>query len=251
MGGNLGNLTVSGVIQGRGSEDIVVGDDLGQLVVMGGGNNLFSLNDAGIDVGKSIQGIDFHNGISDSLIMAGILINGGTPGTGSNGWNIGPDGPVAVFDSEILAGLEIENFTIGGDVKSDMPTNASGRPTRIVAGETPQNTYAAGGIIDGFQIVGNLIDAVVAASVEPYNGFYPQPAAGPNSTAPPFADPGVPNSIVMAGGSINPSFASTSGPPTKLTVTGAVTSNTHVYAADFAGIFASNTAGVKVGSPSM
>ena len=250
IGGNLSSLTVTGVIQGKGSDDIVVGDDLGQLTVLGGGNNLFSLTDVGIDVSKSILGLDIRNGITGSLITAGILINGGTPGTGSNGWNIGPDGPVAVFDSEILAGLEIENVTIGGDVKSDLPTNPTGRPTRIVAGEYPQNSFVSGGTIDKFQIIGNLIDSVVAASVEPYNGTYPEPAAGPNSTAPPFADPNVPMSIVLAGGSINPSFASSSGSPTKLTVTGAVVSNTHVYTADYAGIFAANTAGVKVGTPS-
>jgi hypothetical protein len=49
---------------------------------------------------------------------------------------------------------------------------------------------------------------------------------------------------------INPSFASSSGgSPTKLTVTGAVISNTHVYTADYAGIFAATTTGVKVGTP--
>ena len=250
VGGDLGTLSVSGVMEGKGSEDVVVGDDLGQLTVLGGGNNVFSLTDVAISAGKNIQGLDVRNGITSSLITAGILINGGTPGTGSNGWNIGPDGPVAVFDSQILAGIEIENLMIGGNVESDMPSNPAGTATRIVAGEYPQNTYVAGGIIDKFQIIGNLIDAVVAASVKPYNGTYPEPAAGPNSTAPPFADPSVPMSIVLLGGSINPSFATSSGTPSMLTVTGAVMTSKHVYNADYAGIFAANTGGVKVGTPS-
>ena len=147
---------------------------------------MFSLNDVDIDVSASIQGLDIRNGITDSLITAGILINGGTPGTGSNGWNIGSNGSVAVFDSQILAGTEIESLVIGGNVVSDMPSNPAGLPTRIVAGEHPENTYTAGGTIDKFQIVGNLIDSVIAASVEPYDGTYPEPAAGPNSTAPPL-----------------------------------------------------------------
>jgi hypothetical protein len=177
------------------------------------------------------------------------VINGGTPGTGSNGWNIGPLGHVAIFDSQILAGTEIQNLTIGGDVQSDASSNAAGQATRIVAGESPQKTYTKSGIIDTFQIIGNLVDAVIAASVEPYNGTYPQPGAGPNSTAPPFEDPTVPMTIVFPGGVINPSFVPTNGPVTKLTVTGAVISNTHVYTADYAGIFAATTTGVKVGSP--
>ena len=249
VGGVLGDLAVGGAIQGKGSEDVVVGDDVGQLTVLGGGNGVFSLDDVDIAVRESVQGLDIRNGITDSLITAGILINGGTPGTGSNGWNIGSNGSVAVFDSQILAGSEIDSLTIGGNVESDMPSNPTGLPTRIVAGEYPENTYTAGGIIDNFQIVGNLIDSVIAASVEPYNGTYPAPAAGPNSTAPPFADPSVPMTIVLAGGTINASYATASGTPSTLTVTGAVMTSTHVYTADYAGIFAANTAGVKVGTP--
>ena len=132
---------------------------------------------------------------------------------------------------------------------SDAPSNPAGLPTRIVAGEYPENTYIAGGLIDKFQIVGNLIDSVIAASALPYNGTYPEPAAGPNSTAPPFADPSVPMSIVLAGGTINPSFAATSTTPSTPTVTGVVMTSTHVYTADYAGIFASNTAAVIVGTP--
>jgi hypothetical protein len=250
VGGNLGALSVTGVMAGKGSDDVVVGDDLGQLVVLGGGNNVFSLTDVDIDASGSIQGLDIRNGITNSLITAGIVINGGTPGAGSNGWNIGSNGSAAVFDSQILAGTEIENLVIGGNVVSDKPSNPAGLPTRIVAGESPENAYTAGGTIDKFQIVGNLINSVIAASVEPSNGTYPEPAAGPNSTAPPFANPSVPMTLVLAGGAINPSFATSSGTPSTLTVTGAVTSSTHVYTADNAGIFASNTTGVKVGTPS-
>jgi hypothetical protein len=135
-------------------------------------------------------------------------------------------------------------------VKADTPTNPAGKPTRIVAGEYPQNVYMPSGSIDSFQIVGNLIDSVLAASVEPYNGTYPEPAAGPNSIGPPFADPTVPPSIVLAGGVINSSLASASGgSPTKLTITGAVITSTHVDTADYAGIFAATTTGVKVGTP--
>lgn len=56
-------------------------------------------------------------------------------------------------------------------------------------------------------------------------------------------------SIVLAGGTINPSFAATSTTPSTPTVTGVVMTSTHVYTADYAGIFASNTAAVIVGTP--
>jgi len=219
--------------------------------------------------------LDVRNGIFHSLIAAGILIDGGTPGSGSNGWNVGPDGTVAVLDSQILAGSKIRNITIGGDVKSDLPANSAGSPTRIVAGEYPEGTYLAGGIIDTFQITGQLIDSVLAASVTPYNGFYPQPAGTiqigfvptppappttrPNFTAPPFKDPSVPvNKLVLAGGSINPSFVPQPLPPSptpgtvvpipsKSTVLGGVVTSTHLNNADFAGIFAADTRGVIVG----
>ncbi|MGO9917236.1 MAG: hypothetical protein ACLQIB_21370 [Isosphaeraceae bacterium] len=273
VAGDLGTLSVAGDVQGDGSKDIVVGDDLGQLTVLGGASG-GSLQDVGINVAKNIQGLDIRNGIFNSLIEAGILINGGTPGTGSNGWNIGPDGPIAVMDSEILAGFEIENITIGGDVKSDLPSNSAGSTTRIVAGEYPEGTYLPGGTIDKFQITGQLIDAVLAASVEPDNGFYPQPAGTievgftptppappttiPNYTAPPFEDSSVPADLVLAGGSINPSFIPTPLSPTTTpgtvvpipstsTVLGGVVTSPHVNNADFAGIFAADTRGVIVG----
>jgi hypothetical protein len=105
------------------------------------------------------------------------LIDGGTPGTGSNGWNIGPNGTVAVLDSQILAGGEIDHITIGGDVTSDLPTNPStGRVTRIVAGEGANGSFSPGGTIDNFQIAGNLVNAVLSASVAPSQGYYHQPS---------------------------------------------------------------------------
>ena len=270
VGGDLATLTVTGVIVGDGNNDIAVGDDLGQLTVLGGGASTFGVTNAQINAGDSIQGVDIRNGITKSLLAAGVLINGGTLGTGSNGWNIGPNAIAAVFDSQILAGSTIENIIIGGNVQSDMPTNSGGQPTRIIAGEYPQNTYVPGGTITNFQIFGNLIDSVIAASVKPYNGFYPQPSGTivegtpsnpvtvPNYTAPPFADSSVPvNQIVLAGGSINASFApAPSAPPgmnsplplpSKPTVLGTVITSTHVFPADYAGIFASNTTGVIVG----
>ncbi len=273
VSGSLGTLSVAGDIQGKGTNDIVIGDDLGQLTVLGGATG-GSLQNVSIDVAKNIQGLDIRNGIFNSLIEAGILINGGTPGAGSNGWNIGPDGRVAVMDSEILAGFAIDNLTIGGDVQSDLPSNSAGSPTRIVAGEYPEGTYLPGGTIDKFQITGRLIDSVLAASVEPYNGFYPQPngtiqvgftptpPAPPttisNYTALPFKDSNVPADLVLAGGSINPSFTpaplspittpGTAVPiPATSTVLGGVVTSPHFNDADFAGIFAADTRGVIVG----
>lgn len=276
VGGNLGTLSVGGDVQGIGRGDIFVGDDLNQLTVLGGAVG-GGLRNTGIDVSKSIQGLDIRNGVFQSVIMAGILINGGTPGSGSNGWNIGPDGKVAVLDSQILAGSAIQNIIIGGDVVSDLPENPAGSPTRIVAGEYPEGTYSSAGTIDSFQITGQLVDSVLAASVEPYNGFYPQPAGTiqvgfvpeppspptivDNFTAPPFANSDVPaDQIVLPGGSINRSFISPSAPlppsptpgtpvpiPSKSTVLGGVVTNKHGTDADYAGIFAADTRGVIVG----
>jgi hypothetical protein len=286
--GNMGVLSVSGIVRGKGSGDVTVGDDLGQLTVLGGGSNVFSLQGVNIDVSKNIQGVDVRNGITGSLITAGILIDGGAPGAGSNGWSIGPDGTVAVFDSQILAGSEIRNITIGGDVESDLPGNpVSGRVTRIVAGEDKNGNFSASGIIDNFQIVGRLVNAVLAASVQPYggtgaepptptppnynpptstsddNGYktYDEPAGAITVgsvtyltyTAPPYdpnSDPTI-DDLVLPGGAINPSFApARSGSPalpSKSTVLGGVVSTAHGDEADFAGIFAANTNGVFVG----
>lgn len=159
--------------------------------------------------------------------------------------------------------------------------------TRIVAGEDKNGNFSAGGIIDNFQIVGQLIDAVLAASVQPYGGTgaepptplppnyqpptsssndggsktYDEPAGTigvasvtyPTSTAPPYepsSDPTI-DDLVLPGGAINPSFApalsATSPLPSKSTVLGGVISTNHGDNADFAGIFAANTNGVFVG----
>ncbi len=191
--GNLGTVSVTGVVQGKGpggGSDITVGDDLAQLTVLGGGDGVQGLQGVNLSVTSNIQGVDIRNGIANSLIQAGYLINGGTPGTGSNAWNIGPDGAsapssvdpdmgqIAVLNSTIQAGYEIMNMTIGGDVVSDRPSNPSAGVTRIVAGETLGGQIVPNGVLDTFQIIGNLVNAVLAASVgpNPQTGYYDQPA---------------------------------------------------------------------------
>ena len=189
IAGDLGTLSVTGIVQGKGNEDIVVGDDLAQLTVLGGGEGVQGLQGVNISVTNNIEGVDIRNGIANSLIQAGFVINGGTPGAGANSWNIGPDGAtspssvdpdtgqIAVLNSTIQAGYEIMNMTIGGDVVSDRPSNPNGAPTRIVAGETLQGQFVPNGTIDSFQIVGNLVNAVLAASVAPNpgTGYYDEP----------------------------------------------------------------------------
>jgi len=191
--GNLGTLSITGVFQGKGpggGTDLAVGGDLGQITILGGGDGIQGLQGANISATSNIQGIDIRNGIANSVIEAGYLINGGTPGTGSNSWNIGPDGvpspssvdpdmgQIAVLNSTIQAGYEIQNMTIGGDVVSELPSNPSAPVTRIVAGKTQSGAYVPNGIIDTFQIVGNLVNSVVAASVapNPNTGYYDKPA---------------------------------------------------------------------------
>ena len=193
VGGNLGTLTITGVFQGKGpggGNDLDVGVDLGQL-------HRSRRRKRGSRSARSKHfrrqrhpGIDIRNGVAKTPIQAGYLINGGTPGTGSNAWNIGPDGvpapayvdpnmgQIAVLNSTIQAGYEITNMTIGGDVVSDRPTHPSDAVTRIEAGKTLAGTYVPNGIIDSFQIVGNLVNSVVAASVapNPTTGYYDKPA---------------------------------------------------------------------------
>jgi hypothetical protein len=104
------------------------------------------------------------------LITAGVLIDG--TGGPTSGGNIGPDGVDAVFNSEILAGGEINNITIDGNVNSTyvFKDDSTGYPTRIIAGETRAGTFLDAGLIDHFQITGSLIDSVLAASVAPSGG---------------------------------------------------------------------------------
>ncbi len=205
VGGNLNGLTVNGIFQGQGTSaiDLSVGLDLTNFTVLSGSSNLGSVRSANISVGKDIVGLDIQHGIFNSLITAGVLIDG-SPQNSSSGGNIGPDGSDAIFDSQLLAGVQIKNLLINGDVTSDYVTNPkpnpTGYPTRIVAGEVledrapgrdpqggfPQGTFTSGGNIDNFQILGALIDSVVAASVAPYGGNGTLPYAnGFNYSAPP------------------------------------------------------------------
>jgi len=194
--GNLNGLTVNGIFQGQGTSaiDLSVGLDLTNFTVLSGSSGLGSVRSANIAVGKDIVGLNIQHGVFNSLITAGVLISG----------NIGPDGFDAIFDSEILAGAQINNLTINGNVTSDYVTNPkpnpTGYPTRIVAGEVledrapgrnsqggfPQGTFTSGGNINNFQITGALIDSVVAASVAPYGGNGTLPFAnGFSYSAPP------------------------------------------------------------------
>jgi hypothetical protein len=187
VGGNLNGLTVNGFFQGQGtsSPDLIVGLDLNNLKVLGGGANQGGIQKANIAVGKDIVGIDVRHGIFDSFITAGVLIDGGPASSTSIG-NIGPDGTDAILNSEIRAGVQISNLTINGNVRSDFPTNPSptGYPTRIVAGEDRAGNFTSGGNLDNFQILGQLIDAVLAASVKPNGGDGTLPTFSYNSPPP-------------------------------------------------------------------
>lgn len=193
VGGDLDKLTIDGAFQGKGSvtPDLNVGLDLNDLVVLGGGADIGGLRDASINVGKEIVGINVQHGIFNSLVTAGVLIDGGSQSTASGG-NVGPDGTSAIFDSQLLAGAEINNLVINGDVMSDYPTNPhpTGYPTRIIAGVTRQGVYSSGGLIDHFQITGTLIDSVVAASVKPNGGNGTLPTGGYNENLQPGNTPG-------------------------------------------------------------
>ena len=183
VGGNLNSLAINGLYQGKGtaSTDLAVGLNLNGFTVLGGGAGQGGVQGANFDVAKDITGLDIRHGIFNSLITAGVLIDG-SPQNTSAGGNIGPDGSDAVFDSEIRAGVQIKNLTINGNVRSDFVTNAqpSGYRTRIVAGEDRQGNFTSGGNIDNFQITGALIDSVIAASVAPNggNGTLPRPRYG-------------------------------------------------------------------------
>lgn len=230
VGGNLNGLTVNGIFQGQGTSaiDLSVGLDLTNFTVLSGSSNLGGVRSANIDVGKDIVGLNIHHGIFNSLITAGVLIDG-SPQNSSSGGNIGPDGSDAIFDSEILAGVQIKNLLINGDVTSDYVTNPkpnpTGYPTRIVAGEVledrapgrdpqggfPQGTFISAGNIDNFQILGSLIDSVLAASVAPFggNGTFPTSSYGaqPPSVANTLGDQGfntydAPNGIIAGGNAV-------------------------------------------------
>lgn len=255
VGGNLELVAVAGTFQGQGrsASDLTVGLDLGNLRVSGARPDRGGVDHAVIDVGKNILGVDLVHGLFDSLLSAGVLIDGSRPTT-VPGCNIGPDGPVAVFDSEIRAGVQIKNLTICGDVVSDRPANPRGMPTRIVAGLDGRGNLNLGASIDNLTITGTLTEAVVAAGVKPNGGdgtvsgtctgapgdggfnTYDKPA-GRDFTAPPYDaanDPTIDDCIVP--GSIN------------ATVLRGVISSPHGDEADYAGFFAADTRGVSVRS---
>lgn len=176
VGGNLGTLTVDGQFRGQDradASDLQVGLDVGLLSVLGSAPNQGSLYQANIDVTKSILGLDVRHGIFESLVTAGVLIDGASTGL------VGPDGIDAVYNSQVLAGANIRNLTFNGDVRSTWVNGPqSGYPTRIVAGVTRAGSYMIGGTIDNLQITGALIDAVLAASVAPSGGAGILPPAG-------------------------------------------------------------------------
>ena len=180
VGGNLTGLTVDGVIQGKGtnkkSPDINVGLNLVNLTVQGATPNQGGIYGADIEAGKNITNLLVAHGIFDSFIYAGVEITGGSSSTGS----IGPDGADSIVNSQIQAGVEINQMTIGGNVRSTFVTipNSPGYPTRIIAGEDRQGVWSNGGLIDNFQILGAMYDSVIAASVAPYGGNGSLPIKG-------------------------------------------------------------------------
>jgi hypothetical protein len=192
VGGGLTNLVVSGFFQGKGTStiDLNVGTNLNNFTVTHGGANLGSVRNANINVDKSIVGLNIAHGIFNSLITAGVSIDGTTAQSSSAGGNIGPDGADAVFDSQILAGVQIVNLTIGGNVHSDYVTNPNptGYPTRIIAGAERGGNFTSGGSIDNFQITGELIDAVLAASVAPNGGNGTLPTSAYGAPPPTFTN---------------------------------------------------------------
>ena len=274
VGGDLGSLDVTGTAVGDYVDDgdVSVGLTIGSLTVAGGGANVPSIRGLDVVAGKNIQGLNVAHGIFESRIAAGVLIDGG-PGTLLDGANVGPDGPVAVRNSEITAGVVIRDLVIGGDVVLDR-TIAGNRPTRIVAGLDPLGNPINGASIDAFQISGELVDAAIAASVYPGpDGTYDAPAGTitggtvshpiryPNATAPPY-DPSQDPTIddVVNDGTINlslvpPPPAADAGPdakiplPARSTVLGGVISTRSAAdgGADFAGLYARDTRGVFVG----
>jgi hypothetical protein len=181
VGGNLGTMTVNGIFRGQNSPstvDLAVGLNLDSLSVLGGGANQGGIQMANINVGKNLTQLNVPHGIFQSWITAGVSISG---------MNVGADGVIAVYNSEIDAGSTISNMVLAGDVKSGFPTgDTSGYRTRIIAGKiraaaigsTPdQGEVLPNGTISNLVIQGALIDAVLAASVAPFGGDGSLPAA--------------------------------------------------------------------------
>ncbi len=178
VGGNLDGLGVLGTVQGSGTDavDITVGLDLNNFTVNGGSPGLGGVNGLNLAVAKNIDGLSVAHGLFNDFITAGVLLTN---------VNVGADGPVAVDDTEIRAGVQITNVALDGQVISDRPTNPLGRRTRIIAGEDRAGDFIVGGNIGNFIITGSLINAAVVADVQPYGGTgaeqltpNPAPAAG-------------------------------------------------------------------------
>jgi hypothetical protein len=208
VGGNVNALTINGSYEGRGTTatgpELIIGLNLTNPTVLGGAAGQGSIFNANITVGKNIEGFDIAHGIFNSLITAGVLIDGAAQSSSAAG-NIGADGADAMFDSEIRAGVSIKNFLINGNVRSDYVTNPNptGYRTRIIAGESPQGVFTSGGLIDNFQITGALIDSVLAASVQPYGGDGSLPPTGYTTRTPaPQPGPGVPTNYNAPAGTV-------------------------------------------------
>ncbi len=273
VGGNLAALAVGGTITGQdGGVDMTVGLDLNNFSVAGGAANAGGVENFNLDVGKNIVGLNVAHGLFNDFITAGVLITN---------VNVGADGPVAVFDTEIRAGVQITNAAFNGDVKSDRPINPLGRRTRIIAGEDRLGGFEIGGNMVNVTVSGSLIDAVLVASVQPTGGdgsvqvspstlpptgpdYYDAPAGGVYRrvanlglpyAAPPFdrtIDPAVHNRVLP--GTINRNFFQPPKPdgtivyPTTSTVLGGVITTVHANNSDYAGLFAADTSGVFAGT---
>ncbi|MFO0953280.1 MAG: hypothetical protein U0835_19410 [Isosphaeraceae bacterium] len=183
VGGNLNTLQVGGVFHGKGTADadLKVGLDLRNTTIIGSTPNDGGLQFANIDVTKNIIGLNVLHGIFHSLVTAGVLIDG---------VNVGPDGADAVLNSNIRAGVKIDNTVLNGDVRSTFATdpNAVGYATRIVAGQDRAGMFTNGGSIDHFQILGAMYDSVVAASVAPNGGNGTLPVSAYGAPAPECSD---------------------------------------------------------------
>ena len=163
--GNVAGLTINGIYQGRANTDpadpeLIIGLNLTNPTVLGGGHRAGEvIEDANISVGKDILGFDIAHGVFNSLITAGVLIDGSQENGSAGGSNIGADGVTdSIFDSpQILAGSEIKNFEINGNVQSGLGHRIPRRrasPPEIIAGEDRDGTWSSGGVIDNFQFTG-------------------------------------------------------------------------------------------------
>ena len=256
--GALNTLYVDGVFQGQGSAaavDLGVGLDLNGFTVNGGADGVGGIQSANINVGKNLTNLYVAHGIFRSWITAGVSIDNVT---------VGPDVPTAIYNSEMDAVVSINNVVAQGDVKSDFPTNAqaTGYPTRIIAGKARDGTFQANGQINGFQISGSLIDSVLAASVAPYGGDGtlppPVPYGGvPRTAGPPpagFSNYNAPGGItVNSDGSKTKNFSIRSFDATGQALPGAVYDtatdpNGHVTVLD-GGFISASVAGSVISSP--